>query len=371
MAKRLSIRTHERSRPLDAQSNESKPNAGDAPAERRPRARRGSWRRVILWAALLGVILDGYYLMSFRMPGRSYEGPLPPATPEQKELAAALRRDVEKLAGEIGERNWWTPERYHQAADFIAAELRAAGAKVRRQEFMVDGLVCYNVEGEVAGASKPEEIVVVGAHYDSLSGTAGANDNGSGVAALLALARMQAGEPAVRTVRFVAFANEEPPFFQTDKMGSWAYAKECRRRGERVTAMLSLETIGYYTDEPKSQQYPFPLNLVYPDTGNFIGFVGNVASRALVRRAVATFRRRAQFPSEGGAVPGYVSGVGWSDHWAFWQEGYPAIMVTDTAPFRYPYYHTNEDTPDKLTYDRFARVVEGLRWVVKDLANGE
>ena len=171
-----------------------------------------------------------------------------------------------------------------------------------------------------------------------------------------------------RTVRFVLFANEEPPFFQTADMGSLVYAKRCRQRGENIVAMLSVETIGYYSERPGSQQYPPPMGLLYPSTGDFIGFVGNVKSRHLVRELVGSFRRHAQFPSEGAALPGSMTGVSWSDQWAFWQEGYPAVMVTDTAPFRYPYYHHPADTPDRLDYERMARVVDGLRAVLVDLA---
>jgi Zn-dependent M28 family amino/carboxypeptidase len=215
---------------------------------------------------------------------------------------------------------------------------------------------------------------VVGAHYDSCYETPAANDNGSGVAATLALARRfslsgsslahRPGQPD-RTLRFVFFVNEEPPYFQTDDMGSLVYARACKAKNENIVAMLSLETIGYYRDEPGTQRYPIaPIGWVYPGTGNFISFVGNFSSRDMVRKAIATFRSSAEFPSEGAALPGWISGVGWSDQWAFWQAGYPGVMVTDTAPYRYPHYHRQSDTPDKLDYPRMARVVEGLEAVV-------
>jgi hypothetical protein len=133
--------------------------------------------------------------------------------------------------------------------------------------------------------------------------------------------------------------------------------------------MISLETIGYFSDAPRSQIYPAPgLTAFYPTTGNFIGFVGNVRSHALVRRVIRNFRDAGKLPSEGAAMPSFIPGVGWSDQWAFWQNGYPGIMVTDTAPFRYPYYHAASDTPDKLDYDRFALVVSGMQKVIADLA---
>jgi hypothetical protein len=134
--------------------------------------------------------------------------------------------------------------------------------------------------------------------------------------------------------------------------------------------MISLETIGYFSDAQDSQTYPSPgLDLLYPRVGNFIGFVSNVKSRALLRRVMALFRRDAKIPSEGASLPAFIPGVSWSDQWSFWQQGYPAIMVTDTAPFRYPYYHSSHDTPDKLDYDRLALVVSGMEKVIQELAN--
>jgi hypothetical protein len=146
------------------------------------------------------------------------------------------------------------------------------------------------------------------------------------------------------------------------------YAKRCRERDEHVVAMMSLETIGYYDDAPGSQNYPAPFGLLYPSTGSFIGFVGNVSSRALVRTVVGSFRKHEPFPSEGGALPEFIPGIGFSDHWSFWQEGYPALMVTDTAMFRYPYYHEPEDTIDKIDFEKTARVVRGLEKVLAELA---
>jgi hypothetical protein len=132
--------------------------------------------------------------------------------------------------------------------------------------------------------------------------------------------------------------------------------------------MLSLETIGWYSDRPGSQRYPFPLGFFYPSSGHFVAFVSNLGSRALLHEALASFRRHAAFPSEGVAAPAWIPGVDWSDQWSFWSEGWPALMVTDTAPYRYPHYHTMQDTPDKVDYERLARVLTGLRGVVADLA---
>ena len=256
------------------------------------------------------------------------------------------------------------------AADHVEQAFRAAGLATARLPFQSGDYRCENVEGTLAGSEAKDEIVVVGAHYDSVRGTVGANDNGSGVAALLALARAFSGRPCARTLRFVAFASEEPPWFQTDAMGSLVYARACRDRKDRITSMVSLETIGFYSDADGSQQYPFPFGLFYPSRGDFICFVGNMGSAALVREAIATFRTTTQFPSEGGALPGWIPGVGWSDHWSFWKAGYPAIMITDTAPFRYPHYHTTGDVAAKIDYEKMARVVSGVERVVRALAGG-
>ncbi|MDE3051721.1 MAG: M28 family peptidase, partial [Nitrospirota bacterium] len=185
----------------------------------------------------------------------------------------------------------------------------------------------------------------------------------------LALAHAFAKTHPARTLRFVGFTNEEPPLFQTKYMGSRVYARRSRERGETIVLMLSLETIGYYSDEPGSQHLLFPLNLIYPSTGNFIAFVSNVENGFRVRRLVGSFRQQAEFPSEGGALWGLIPGVGWSDHWAFWKEGFPAVMVTDTALFRYPAYHSNTDRPELVQYERMARVVSGLQAVVAEMAN--
>jgi len=279
-------------------------------------------------------------------------------------LPAALRRDVEALATRIGERNVAHERAYAQAAGYIEQALRNAGFSTARQTFEAEGVDCANVEATLAGESS--DIVIVGAHYDSVIGSPGADDNGSGMAALLALARAFAKQKPARTLRFVAFANEEPPYFQSAAMGSWRYAKRCRERKENVVAMLSLETIGYFSDEKGSQQYPLAEHS-YPPVGNFIAFASNLKSAALLDRTLAIFRKHSSVPAEGGALPEDVPGVAWSDQWSFWQFGYPAVMLTDTAPFRNPHYHRSTDRPHTLDYERLAGVVEGLVHVVSDL----
>jgi len=324
---------------------------------------------MLLWGSLtLAILLGSAYYTVLYMPGHSYVGTLPPLSAAELTLRDHLRQHVHTLAGEIGERHLWRPAALERAVHYIEATWHAQGYQVARQSFVVAGQTVHNLEVELPGGARRDEIVLVGGHYDSVRGSPGANDNASGTAAVLELARLLGGQSLARTVRLVAFVNEEVPFFQQDSMGSWVYARRARARGESVVAMLSIETMGYYSDVVGSQQYPFPFGLFYPRTAHFIGFVGNLASRSLVHRSMAAFRQHTAFPSEGVAAPGWMTGVGWSDHWAFWQEGYAAVMVTDTALFRYAPYHTPLDTPAQVDYDRMARVVAGLAQVVTTLA---
>jgi Zn-dependent M28 family amino/carboxypeptidase len=321
---------------------------------------------VFALALLTLAVLVSPVVYMIGMPLRSYSGDFGPASAQEIELSRQLREHVSILAAT--ERNIWRKQSLDQVANFLEKTLSGIGFEVNEQTFDSRGERVKNLEVEIRGG---DDIVVIGAHYDSVFNSPGANDNASGVAALLELSRMLKDSRPKQTLRFVAFVNEEAPFFASGEMGSQLYAARARVRGEKIVAMLSLETIGYYSDKPGSQRYPAPLHFFYPSEGNFIAFVGDVASRSLVRRAIRTFRTAARFPSEGAALPRWIPGVSWSDHASFWQHGYPAIMVTDTAPYRYPHYHTAADTADRLDYQRMARAVLGLRDVITDLAEIE
>lgn len=280
-----------------------------------------------------------------------------------------LRKHVSTLASDIGERNIWRFVSLQRALEYIEIHFREAGYSPSRQTYEISRLPVSNVEGELTGTGDPAESIVVGAHYDTVGGCPGANDNATGIAAMLELARRFAGRRPGRTIRFVAFVNEEPPFFQTPQMGSLVHANAARSRGDRIAGMLSLETMGYYSTERGSQQYPAEeLRGLYPDIGDFIGFVANEASRDLLETAARAFTARATVPLQAAALPMDLPGTGWSDQWSYWQAGYPAFMVTDTAPWRYPWYHTANDTPDKIDFERFAEVVNGLEAVIEALA---
>jgi len=324
-------------------------------------------KRFALGLLVVALVLGGFIILMTSMPARSFSGPLPPQSTEEAEIKTNLTKHIAYLADEIGERNVIAYEPLQKTAQYVDDNFKKLGYEVKSQQYTVQMRKVRNLIVEIPGGVKANEIVVIGAHYDTVYDCPGADDNSSGVAALLELARMLKDSHPARTMRFVAFVNEEPPWFQTDDMGSVVYAEQAHKLKENIVAAISIETIGMYSDAEGSQQYPAGFKSLYPSKGNFIAFIGNLGSRGLVRDAVHSFRASAKFPSEGSAVPAAIPGVGWSDHWSFWQEGYPAIMVTDTAPFRNPNYHQPTDKPDTLDYDRMARVVHGLAGVVTDL----
>jgi hypothetical protein len=300
--------------------------------------------------ALAAATIAGLLYWMMAMPGRSHAGPMPALSGEDRALSLRLRLHVATLAASERHTDLESPARYIEAA------FAKQGYQPESQYFEQYGRRMRNI---TAGSGS----IVVGAHYDTVPGSPGADDNASGIAVLLELAAMKL------PVRFVAFANEEVPHANVEEMGSWAWAKRARERGEAIRAMVSLEMLGFYRDAPGSQRYPPPLNLFYPDRGDFIAFVADLGSRDLVRQSIGLFRQTAAFPSEGVAAPSFVPGVTWSDHWPFRRHGYPAVMVTDTAFNRNPHYHRPSDTPDKLDYERMARVTLGLAGMLKGLAN--
>ena len=288
---------------------------------------------------------------------------------EIETLQVRLMEHVRVLSVSIGERNLGRPNALQAAADYIRETWTRSGLQVSEERFDIEGHAVANVIVEQPGSVRPEEIIVVGAHYDSAPGTPGANDNGTGVALLLEMARVLKDAPVARTIRYAAFVNEEPPYFFSEKMGSREHARGARSRGEDIVAMISLETVGYYSSSAGIQSYPFPLGFFYPRTGNFLGVVGNLRSRALVVDFLRHFMATTDFPVEGAAAFQWIPGISWSDHWSFWTEGYPAIMLTDTAPFRYPHYHGAQDLPEHLAAQGFARASHGIIAAVHGLAN--
>jgi hypothetical protein len=325
-------------------------------------------QRVLFYGSIVAFLVAGA-IYSTAMPGASYRGALPPASDAASALAPELEAHVRALAEGIGERRIGEGDSLEQAQQYITAELRrgsGAPLELAFEDLGADGSEAKNISLALPGHSP--EVVLVGAHYDSATGTPGANDNASGTAVALALAKRLSTRSFRHTIRIVFFANEEPPYFQNPGMGSLAHAQGCSERGEHIVAMLALESLGFYSEAPGSQRYPWPMGLFYPDRGDFVAFVGNLSSRSLVRRAIGTFRARAHFPSEGAALPSWVPGVDWSDHSSFWRFDFPALMITDTALFRGSHYHQQSDVADTLDYERLARVTLGIEEVIAELA---
>lgn len=332
---------------------------------------RTTWFRMLVLAPIVpGVLLGGFWWMCLRMPGSSYRGKLRSFSGQERERKERIERTVRKLSEDIGDRN--AANAYsglQRAENYLVDTFRGYGYQVRRQSYKALGKEVANLVVEKKGQSRPEEIVVVGAHYDT-AGNPGADDNASAVATLLELARFFADRSPDRTLRFVAFVNEETGFLPVDEMGSDHYAKQAKSRNENIVAMISLEMLGYYSTEPGSQKYPYSFfQYLFPDRANFLAFVGNFDSAGLVRTSIGAFRDRVKFPSEGVALPTLFSNIARSDHSSFWDRGYPAIMVTDTSNFRNPHYHQQTDTLNTLDFERLTRVTTGMIQVVQELIN--
>lgn len=282
-------------------------------------------------------------------------------------LQKNLQSHVVTLSEEIGERNFVFYNALQKSAEYITETFNTFGFSSEIQHYYIDNKIYKNIIAVKKGDKKPQELIVIGAHYDSVVGSPGANDNGSGVSSLLELARLFFSIQTERTIKFIALVNEEPPFFLSGNMGSRIYAKDAKKRREDIKAMISLETMGYFSDEPHSQHYPLFYSLFYPHTANFIAVVGNFSSRKLVKNIKKSFKKNSSFNIETAVMPEAIPGVSFSDHDSFWRYGYKACMVTDTAFYRYPHYHTREDTPDKINFHYLAEVVQGVYYALLDL----
>ncbi len=287
---------------------------------------------------------------------------------KNSQTAQILKDHVYKLAHEIGDRSIFRYDKLEEAAGYIVQTLASFGYNVEFQEYTLSNKIVKNIIATKIGIHRPKEIIIVGAHYDTCFNP-GADDNASAVAVLLELARSMSDKQTDYSIKFIAFVNEEPPFFKSEDMGSRVYARAAKARKEDIKAVLILEAIGYYSDRPHSQRYPLIYGLFYPNKGNFIAVVGNFRSHWLVKKAVSHFKKETEFPIESIATFGFIPGVDFSDHWSFWKEGYPAAMITDTAFYRNPNYHSYSDTYEKLNYESMAEVAKGLCAVLSDFNN--
>ena len=283
-------------------------------------------------------------------------------------LAATLRGHVLALAQAIGERDAFRPKSQARARDYILGQFSLSGYSPKKRGYesqwlasIKNGTEFSNVEAVLPAApADGEGAWIVGAHYDSASGTPGADDNASAVAVLLEAARLLKARKPSRDIRFVAFGTEEPPSFGTRNMGSSHYARDAKENGLKIHGMISLEMLGYYNPRRGSQLYPPFLHLFYPDHGDYVSAVGNVKSRFLLREFAAAWSAHSDFPLKTAVLPGVFSGLALSDQLNFWDQGDPAIMLSDTAFYRNPNYHERSDLPETLDYEKMAEVTRAL-----------
>jgi Zn-dependent M28 family amino/carboxypeptidase len=279
-----------------------------------------------------------------------------------KHIKPNIIETVSHLSEKIGQRSYLDTDKLNEAADYIEGKFRSCGCSVTRQPFVYRNNTYYNLSVTVPGiGEKDEDILVIGAHYDTVSDTPGADDNASGVAGLLELARLASMAPFRRTARFAAFCLEEPPAFMTSRMGSHFYAQSLFAEGAKVYGMISLEMLGYYCEDEGCQYYPSSVfKLFYPKKGDFIAFVGNISSRRFTHSVKDSFKAVSSLRVESLSGISLIPGVDFSDHRSFWKFDYPAFMVTDTAFYRNPNYHDPGDTAETLDYEKMAELVEGL-----------
>lgn len=276
---------------------------------------------------------------------------------------------AEHLSVKIGSRSVYEDDKLTAAKEYIFSSLEAMGHTPMLQDYSYQDRIFSNIIVSIPGKTDPEEIVLIGAHYDTVAGTPGADDNASAVALLLEMCRLLKHEVPARTLRLVFFSLEEPPVFRTEFMGSAFHATAARKKQENITAMISLEMLGYYNDQKGGQSFPFPLmSLIYPTTPNFVAVVGNLSSRDLVNKIATSMRKTGGIGIETLATFSFVPGIDFSDHRSFWKMGYPAAMITDTAFYRNPNYHTEKDTIDTLDFARMSTLLHALVQMAKDLS---
>jgi Zn-dependent M28 family amino/carboxypeptidase len=316
-------------------------------------------RRVVLFVAFLLTVAGGLASCVAQPAVKAI------SSPDTAIDASALERHVRMLAHTLAPRSYEHPANLEDAGDYVLAEFARLGLATDVQEYQVNGRGYRNVIARLGPTKGP--LIVIGAHYDACGDTPGADDNASGVAGLLELARALAAHPPRQPVELVAYTLEEPPFFRTEDMGSYRHAQALAAQGREVKLMLSLEMIGYFRDSPRSQRYPVgALKLLYPDQGNFIALVGAYRDFGDMRRVKGLFKGASALPVTSINAPESVQGVDFSDHASYWRFKMPAIMVTDTAFLRNDNYHEAGDTPETLDYRRMAQVVRGVFAVAQE-----
>lgn len=286
----------------------------------------------------------------------------------EKETAKNVKETVEHIVASFGIRNYAYYENLERTADYLIKRFEDIRYKPEVMSYEIHGQKYRNIIATLPSSSPDHEKIIIGAHYDSCFNP-GANDNASGIAAVLELARLLKDEKTKTNITFIAFVNEEPPFFMTDSMGSRQYAMKAKKKGEKIKAAIIFDLIGFYKNERFSQKYLPLTGPFYPNQANFAAFIGNFPSRHVVSKLISGFKKYSEFPVESLIAPSFMPGVNFSDHWSFWKEGYPAIFITDTAYLRSPHYHKKTDLPDILDYGKMAVIIHGLKKSIAQFAN--
>ncbi len=323
--------------------------------------------RYFLLVLVLLIVFLAYSILKIKFSS-SVSTPGPAVNPNGNN-SLRLYEHVKHLSVRIGSRSIHEYEKLEATKHYIVSYLKDIGYTPGLQEYNYNGKAYSNIIVSIKEVKDSGETVVVGAHYDTVYGTPGADDNASAVAVLLELCRALKDFSPGRALKLIFFTLEEPPLFRSKFMGSYVYASEAKARGENISAMVCLEMVGYYNDNKGGQTFPLPfMSAMYPSTPNFIAVVGNLSSRNLVQRVKHSINKSSEIPVETLSTVSFVPGVDFSDHRSFWKMGYPAVMITDTAFYRNPNYHSVKDTIDTLNFDKMSSLLAGLVQVVKDLS---
>jgi hypothetical protein len=325
-------------------------------------------KTLLFWIVTFAVFFGGAIFFMTSMPGEPHSGAMPALSDDERTIADRLSGCVETIGRDYGSRGTHQPQALDDTATYLHSALRKAGYDVHESNVESKIGTLHTLECTQLGTRSADEFIVVGAHYDCEARSPGSDSNASGCAVLVEIARLVKDTANERSVKFLLFPTGSGAHASDEKSAAAIYAREMRTKHEKVVVMLSLDGLGYYRDTPASQSVPFPFGLVYPDTGNFVAFIGDLESREVTRKAVELFRFSAKFPSQGIAVPGFMPDFECSDHAGFRHQGFPAILVTDTGTLRYPQSGTSFDTNDRLDYEKMARVTTGLARVVTGLA---
>lgn len=323
--------------------------------------------RYFLLALVILIIFMVYSVLKIKF-APSVSPPVSALNPS-RDTIHRLYEHVKQLSVRIGSRSIYDYEKLEATKHYILSYLKDLGYTPIIQDYNYNGKTYSNIIASIKGSEYPGKTVVVGAHYDTVYGTPGADDNASSVAVLLELCRALKDFLPRRTLKLIFFTLEEPPSFRSKFMGSYIYASEAKAKGENISAMVCLEMVGYYSDKEGGQTFPLPfMSLMYPSTPNFIAVVGNLPSRNLVKRIKNFINKSSKIPVETLSTVSFVPGVDFSDHRSFWKMGYPAVMITDTAFYRNPNYHSAKDTIDTLNFDKMSSLFVGLVQAIKDLS---